>query len=85
MNRIILLAEWAGMVIRLMQLWVPQRGCLLSTMGRNRGFWLKVGSCWQFLFLRYNSNLSLFFPWLCQKIFKGNIVIIRAAGHGGSP
>ena len=66
MNRITLLAERAGMVIRLMQLWVPQRGCLLGTMGRNRGFVLKVGSCWhflkvsscwQFLFLRYNSNL----------------------------
>ena len=66
MNRITLLAERAGMVIRLMQLWVPQRGCLLGTMGRNRGFGLKVGSCWhflkvsscwQFLFLRYNSNL----------------------------
>lgn len=38
MNRITLLAERAGMVIRLMQLWVPQRGCLLGTMGRNRGF-----------------------------------------------
>lgn len=69
MNRIPLLAERAGMVIRLMQLWVPRSVRLPGTMGRNRWFCLKVGSCWLFLFLRYNSNfphgLSLFLGEYC--------------------
>ena len=76
MNRITLLAERAGMVIRLMQLWVPQRVSLLGTMGRNRGFGLKVGSCWQFLFLRYNSNLP---PWsflgFARKFLRGILLL----------
>lgn len=57
MNRITLLAERADMVIRLMQLWVPRSVRFLGTMGRNRWFCLKVGLCWLFLFLRYNSNI----------------------------
>ena len=84
MNRITLLAERSGMVIRLMQLWVPQRDCLLGTMGRNRGFGLKVGSCWQFLFLHYNSNFPSVLSMALPEIFKRNIVIIRAAGHGAA-
>lgn len=57
----------------------------LAPWAETEGFGWKLVRVGNFCFCDITAISPLVFPWLCQKIFKRNIVIIRAAGHGGSP
>lgn len=56
----------------------------LAPWAETEGLGWKLVRVGNFCFCDITAIFPLVFSWLCQKIFKGNIVIIRAAGHGGS-